>query len=44
MATGKPPWEADMHSNHLALIFKVGESDRNAVAFVASRLLAACAL
>nr|CAB3263621.1 mitogen-activated protein kinase kinase kinase 1-like [Phallusia mammillata] len=26
MATGKPPWEADMHSNHLALIFKIASS------------------
>ena len=23
MATGKPPWNAHEHSNHLALIFKV---------------------
>uniref|UniRef100_H2YSR4 Protein kinase domain-containing protein n=1 Tax=Ciona savignyi TaxID=51511 RepID=H2YSR4_CIOSA len=26
MASGKPPWEADMHSNHLALIFKIASS------------------
>ena len=23
MMTGKPPWNANQHSNHLALIFKV---------------------
>ncbi|XP_039266374.2 mitogen-activated protein kinase kinase kinase 1-like [Styela clava] len=26
MATGKPPWEADQHSNHLSLIFKIASS------------------
>lgn len=26
MMTGKPPWNANQHSNHLALIFKVGNS------------------
>ena len=26
MATGRPPWNAHEHSNHLALIFKVGSA------------------